>query len=53
MNRKGLLRLNYTRKYSFTRIIQADISFEMANFIQGRFSSNMGFIYYLAKKNRK
>lgn len=42
--------MKYTRKYSFTKMIQNDVNFEMANFIQGRVSKNLGFNHYLAKK---
>jgi intergrase/recombinase len=40
----------YLRKYNFTLLIQAGVEFEIANFIQGRTSQNIGFNHYLAKK---
>lgn len=42
--------LKYIRKYHFTHIISCDVTFEFANFIQGRVSTNIGFNHYLAKK---
>lgn len=50
IKRKGLLPLKYIRKLNFTKLIEAEIDFEIANFIQGRASSNIGFNHYLAKK---
>ncbi len=50
IKRHNLIPLKYTRKYNFTKLIKNDVSFEIANFIQGRVSSNIGFNHYLAKK---
>ena len=50
IKRNGLIPLKYTRKYNFTQLIKNDVSFEVANFIQGRVSQNIGFNHYLAKK---
>jgi intergrase/recombinase len=50
IKRKKLISLKYTRKYNFTLLIKSNISFEVANFIQGRASQNIGFNHYLAKK---
>ena len=40
----------YLRKYQFTQMIKSGVNFEIANFIQGRASKNIGFNHYLAKK---
>ena len=45
-----LLSLKYLRKYQFTQMIKVGISLEVADFIQGRASKNIGFNHYLAKK---
>ena len=50
IKRHNLIPLKYTHKYNFTKLIKNDVSFEIANFIQGRISSNIGFNHYLAKK---
>jgi intergrase/recombinase len=50
IKRNELIPLKYTRKYNFTKLIRSGISFEVANFIQGRVSQNIGFNHYLAKK---
>jgi intergrase/recombinase len=47
---KDIISLKYLRKYQFTQMIKCDIDFEIANFIQGRSSKNIGFNHYLAKK---
>jgi len=47
---QDLTPLKYLRKYNFTLMIENNISFEVANFIQGRTSQNIGFNHYLAKK---
>jgi len=47
---RELLNLKYLRKYNFTLMIENNISFEIANFIQGRASQSVGFNHYLAKK---
>ena len=49
-HRKDIISLKYLRKYQFTLLIKAGIDFEVANFIQGRTSQNIGFNHYLAKK---
>lgn len=50
IKRHDLIPLKYTRKYHFTKMIKSEISLEVANFIQGRVSQNIGFNHYLAKK---
>ncbi|MEC8339806.1 MAG: integrase [Nanoarchaeota archaeon] len=50
IKRNKLIPLKYTRKYNFTMLIKANINLEVANFIQGRVSKNVGFNHYLAKK---
>ena len=50
IKRRGLTSLKYMRKYNFTQLIGAGVEFEVANFIQGRSSTNIGFNHYLAKK---
>lgn len=47
---KEVISVKYLRKYNFTFLIENGISFEIANFIQGRTSQNIGFNHYLAKK---
>ena len=47
---KNIVSLKYLRKYNFTLLIEAGVSFEIANFIQGRTSQNVGFNHYLSKK---
>ena len=47
---ENLINLKYLRKYNFTIMIKSGINFEIANFIQGRSSKNIGFNHYLAKK---
>ncbi|MDD3264229.1 MAG: integrase [Candidatus Nanoarchaeia archaeon] len=48
---KNIVTLKYLRKYHFTLMIENNVSFEIANFIQGRTSQNIGFNHYLAKKS--
>lgn len=50
IKRNNLLSLKYLRKYNFTLMIEFELNFEIANFIQGRASQNIGFNHYLAKK---
>jgi len=50
IKRHGFIPLKYMRKFNFTLLVEADINFEIANFIQGRASKNIGFNHYLAKK---
>jgi intergrase/recombinase len=50
IKRNKLIPLKYTRKYNFTKLIKSGVSLEVANFIQGRVSQNIGFNHYLAKK---
>lgn len=50
IKRNNQISLKYTRKHNFTKLIRSGISLEVANFIQGRVSSNIGFNHYLAKK---
>ncbi len=50
IKRNGLTPLKYMRKYNFTQLIGSGVEFEIANFIQGRSSTNIGFNHYLAKK---
>jgi intergrase/recombinase len=50
IKRGKLISLKYLRKYSFTLMLTCGISFEIANFIQGRVSQDIGFNHYLAKK---
>jgi intergrase/recombinase len=50
IKRSKLISMKYLRKYSFTLMLNCDISFEIANFIQGRVSQDIGFNHYLAKK---
>jgi len=50
LKRNNLLSLKYIRKYNFTQMIKCGIDIEIANFIQGRASKNVGFNHYLAKK---
>lgn len=50
IKRNNLLSLKYLRKYNFTLMIENELNFEIANFIQGRASQNIGFNHYLAKK---
>jgi intergrase/recombinase len=47
---KQIISLKYLRKYNFTRMIKNNVSYEIANFIQGRGSKDIGFNHYLAKK---
>jgi intergrase/recombinase len=47
---KEIIPVKYLRKYNFTLLIENGVSFEIANFIQGRTSQNIGFNHYLAKK---
>jgi len=47
---EDIVSLKYLRKYQFSCMIEAGVSFEIANFIQGRSSQNVGFNHYLAKK---
>ena len=47
---KEIISLKYLRKYTFTLMIENGISFEIANFIHGRTSQNVGFNHYLSKK---
>jgi len=47
---KEIIATKYLRKYQFTQLIKAGVDFEIANFIQGRCSKNVGFNHYLAKK---
>jgi intergrase/recombinase len=47
---KEIVNLKYLRKYQFTLLIKNDVNLEIANFIQGRTSKNVGFNHYLAKK---
>lgn len=47
---RELLNLKYLRKYNFTLMIENNVSLEIANFIQGRISNNVGFNHYLHKK---
>jgi intergrase/recombinase len=42
--------MKYYRKYAFTLMIDCEIDMEIANYIQGRVSSNIGVNHYLAKK---
>jgi intergrase/recombinase len=48
--RNDLVSVKYLRKYQFTLMIKTGVEFELANFIQGRASRNIGFNHYLAKK---
>ncbi|MCA9495810.1 MAG: hypothetical protein KC589_02620 [Nanoarchaeota archaeon] len=50
IKRNKLTPLKYFRKYQFTKMIEVGINFEIANFIQGRTSKNVGVNHYLAKK---
>ncbi len=50
IKRDELIPLKYMRKYNFTMLVSAGVEFEIANFIQGRSSNNIGFNHYLAKK---
>lgn len=50
IKRNNLIPLKYTRKYNFTLLIKSGVPLEIANFIQGRASQNIGFNHYLAKK---
>ncbi|MDA3856453.1 MAG: integrase [Candidatus Woesearchaeota archaeon] len=50
IKRNNLLSLKYLRKYNFTLMIEYNLNFEIANFIQGRASQDIGFNHYLAKK---
>jgi intergrase/recombinase len=43
LRNKNIINLKYLRKYQFTLLIKAGVSFEIANFIQGRSSNNIGF----------
>jgi intergrase/recombinase len=45
-----LISVKYLRKYHFTQLIRSGVSFETANFIQGRTTKDIGFNHYLAKK---
>jgi intergrase/recombinase len=47
---KKIISLKYLRKYQFTLLIEKGVSLEIANFIQGRASQNVGFNHYLSKK---
>lgn len=47
---KEIISLKYLRKYQFTLLIEKGVSLEIANFIQGRASQNVGFNHYLSKK---
>jgi len=47
---KSIISLKYLRKYQFTLLIKNGVSIEIADFIQGRCSRNIGFNHYLAKK---
>jgi len=49
-HKKEYISAKYLRKYNFTLLIESGVSFEIANFIQGRSSQNIGFNHYLAKK---
>ena len=51
IKRNKLMPLKYFRKYHFTLMVESEVNFEIANFIQGRASQNIGFNHYLAKKN--
>ena len=50
IKRNNLVPMKYFRKFMFTLMINEGIDFEIANFIQGRISKNVGVNYYLAKK---
>jgi len=50
IKRNKLLPLKYMRKYHFTKMIKCGVNMDMANFIQGRASQNIGFNHYLEKK---
>lgn len=48
---KQIVHLKYLRKYSFTLMVKAGVSIEIANFISGRSTSkNIGMTHYLNKK---
>lgn len=51
IKRNDLTPLKYTRKYHFTRMIENGIEFNIAEWIQGRSSSNVSMNHYLAKKS--
>ena len=51
MRNKSIVSSKYLRKYNFTLMVEAQIPFEIANFIQGRASKNVGFNHYLAKRD--
>ena len=50
IKRNKLIPLKYLRKYNFTLLLTNGVSFEIANFIQGRTTKDVGFNHYLAKK---
>ncbi len=50
IRRHKLTPMKYYRKYAFTLMIDCEIDMEIANYIQGRVSSNIGVNHYLAKK---
>ncbi len=47
---KDIISLKYLRKYQFNLLIENEVSFEVANFIQGRSSNDVGINHYLSKK---
>jgi intergrase/recombinase len=51
IKRACMIPLKYIRKLNFTKLIESGVSFEIANFIQGRAQQDMGFNHYLAKKS--
>ncbi len=48
---KEIINLKYLRKYNFNLLVTSGVSIEIANYIQGRASKNVGFNHYLAKKD--
>ncbi|MCB9370797.1 hypothetical protein H6501_04315 [Candidatus Woesearchaeota archaeon] len=50
IKRHDMLGLKYLSKYHFTLMLTKGVSLEVANFIQGRVSQNIGFQHYAAKK---
>ena len=50
IRRYKLTPMKYYRKYNFTLMIDCNIDIEIANYIQGRVSDNIGVNHYLAKK---
>ncbi len=51
IKRNKLIPLKYIRKYNFTKLIENNIPFDIANFMQGRNSRNVGINHYLYKNH--